>query len=101
MSVQEGIDFFDRLSRDEEFLATIIAAEDREARLAIVRRAGYNFDQVELEEAAARFFGDCDDERLNEVARAGMSLLDVVMARVGGHYGDVCFFEDMGPLRLS
>jgi predicted ribosomally synthesized peptide with nif11-like leader len=103
MSVEEATAFYDRLSRDEAFLAAILTADGREERLRLTRQEGYNFDQAELEEATARFLKkrEYPRERQDEAARVATSLLDVVMVRVTAEYGDVSFFEESGPLRLS
>lgn len=108
MSVQAALDFYERLARDEAYLAAIIAAGDREERLELAHREGYYFDQAELEEATAQFLEHShigrtqyDESTEERIAHTGLSLLDVVMVRVTGEYGDVSFFEDSGPLRLS
>lgn len=114
MSKRSAHAFYQRLSRDEEFLTALLAADGRNDRLAVAKAAGYDFDQGELEDATVAFVKEREsvaNTRLDsgpdaeafgteKVSRLGMSLIDLVLIRVSGDYGDVCFFEEAGQFRL-
>ena len=106
MSVRSALDFYRRLSRDDEYFAAILAAEGQAQRLELAQTEGYEFTQSELEEATVAFVEERESSpdftgvSTDRASRLGMSLVDVIMVRVTAEYGDVCFFEDSGQLRL-
>jgi len=55
MSIESAKAFFVRMKTDEGLRHRMNAAEDKEARLAIIKLKGFNFTEEELKEVGEKF----------------------------------------------
>ncbi len=64
MSIESARLFMERMKKDEEFRNRVIAGEDNEARLTLVKSEGFDFTKDEL----LAVHGELSDAELDEVA---------------------------------
>ncbi len=61
MSLESAKAFIERMKTDEEFAKQVGECKDKEARMTLVREAGFDFTAEEIEEAGSQLSaGDLD-----------------------------------------
>ncbi len=63
MSTESAKAFLDRIQTDDAFRAKVEAAKDKDARIAVVKAAGFDFELAELHATRA----ELSDEMLEKV----------------------------------
>lgn len=58
MSIEAAKSFIERMKTDEEFAKKVTACKDAEARMAVVREAGFDFTAAEIKETGPALTDD-------------------------------------------
>ena len=71
MSIESAKAFIDRMKKDEAFAKKVMAIQDAEARMELVKAEGFDFTATELEP----LHGELSDDELDMVAGGSYSLI--------------------------
>jgi predicted ribosomally synthesized peptide with nif11-like leader len=91
MSVSSAKAYLDRIFKDEKFRAEVEAAMGDEAKLAVVKKAGFDFTQADLESLLPE---GTSLSKLRNI-KAGDELPDEVLEAVAGGKGETWTDQDI------
>lgn len=64
MSIESAKAFIDRMKTDDEFNKRVSTAKDKEARMALVKEQGFDFDAEDIQEVSA----ELNEHDLDQIA---------------------------------